>query len=36
MGKSAQLLKEMVPAAAAIAYLVDPSNPSAEIYVCFV
>jgi ABC-type uncharacterized transport system substrate-binding protein len=33
IGKSAQLLKEMVPAAAAIAYLVNPSNPSAEIYV---
>jgi putative tryptophan/tyrosine transport system substrate-binding protein len=30
--KSAQLLKEMVPAAAAIAYLVNPSNPSAENY----
>jgi putative tryptophan/tyrosine transport system substrate-binding protein len=30
--KSAQLLKELVPAAAAIAYLVNPSNPSAEIY----
>jgi putative ABC transport system substrate-binding protein len=33
VGKSAQLLKEMVPATAAIAYLVDPSGPSAEIYV---
>ena len=32
IGKSAQLLKEMVPAAAAIAYLVNPSSPSAEIY----
>ena len=32
MGKSAQLLKEMVPAAAAIAYLVNPSSPSAELY----
>ena len=30
IGKSAQLLKEMVPAAAAIAYLVNPSSPSAE------
>jgi hypothetical protein len=29
---SAQLLKEMVPKAAAIAYLVNPSSPSAEIY----
>jgi putative tryptophan/tyrosine transport system substrate-binding protein len=33
IGKSAQLLKEMVPAAAAIAYLVNPSSPSAELYV---
>src|SRR6516162_9093549 len=32
IGKSAQLLKEMVPAAAGIAYLVNPSNPVAEIY----
>jgi putative ABC transport system substrate-binding protein len=32
IGKSAQLLKEMVPAAAAIAYLVNPSNPSLEFY----
>jgi ABC-type uncharacterized transport system substrate-binding protein len=32
IGKSAQLLKEMVPAAAAIAYLVNPSSPSAEFY----
>ena len=32
IGKSAQLLKEMVPAAAAIAYLVNPSSPSAENY----
>jgi ABC-type uncharacterized transport system substrate-binding protein len=32
VGKSAQLLKEMVPATAAIAYLVNPSSPSAEIY----
>jgi putative tryptophan/tyrosine transport system substrate-binding protein len=32
IGKSAQLLKEMVPAAAAIACLVNPSSPSAEIY----
>ena len=32
IGKSAQLLKELVPAAAAIAYLVNPSSPSAENY----
>ena len=32
IAKSAQLLKEMVPAAAAIAYLVNPSNPSVEFY----
>jgi len=32
VAKSAQLLKELVPAAAAIAFLVNPSNPSAEIY----
>jgi putative tryptophan/tyrosine transport system substrate-binding protein len=32
IGKSAQLLKEMVPAAAAIACLVNPSSPSAETY----
>jgi putative ABC transport system substrate-binding protein len=32
IGKSAQLLKEMVPAATAIAYLVNPSSPSAELY----
>jgi putative ABC transport system substrate-binding protein len=32
VAKSAQLLKELVPAATAIAYLVNPSNPSAEIY----
>ena len=32
IGKSAQLLKEMVPAVAAIAYLVNPSSPSAEVY----
>jgi putative ABC transport system substrate-binding protein len=31
IGKSAQLLKEMVPAVAAIAYLVNPSSPSAEV-----
>jgi putative tryptophan/tyrosine transport system substrate-binding protein len=31
--KSAQLLKEAVPAAAVIAFLVNPSGPSAEIYV---
>jgi len=30
--KSIELLKELVPAAAVIAYLVNPSNPSAEIY----
>jgi putative ABC transport system substrate-binding protein len=33
VAKSAQLLKELVPAAAAIAFLVNPSNPSAELYV---
>jgi putative ABC transport system substrate-binding protein len=33
VGKSAQLLKEAVPAAAVIALLVNPSGPSAEIYV---
>jgi putative tryptophan/tyrosine transport system substrate-binding protein len=32
VGKSAQLLKEIVPAAAAIAFLVNPSSPSAEFY----
>jgi putative ABC transport system substrate-binding protein len=32
IGKSAQLLKETVPAVAAIAYLVNPSSPSAEVY----
>jgi putative tryptophan/tyrosine transport system substrate-binding protein len=32
IGKSAQLLKEMVPAAAAIACLVNPSSPSAALY----
>ena len=32
IGKSAQLLKEMVPAADAIACLVNPSSPSAELY----
>jgi putative tryptophan/tyrosine transport system substrate-binding protein len=32
IGKSAQLLKEMVPAATAIAFLVNPSGPTAEIY----
>src|ERR1700741_1652907 len=31
--KSAQLLKEVVPAAAVIAFLVNPSGPSAEFYV---
>jgi putative ABC transport system substrate-binding protein len=30
--KSVQLLRELVPAAAVIAYLVNPSSPSAEIY----
>lgn len=30
--KSIQLLKELVPAATVIAYLVNPTNPSAEIY----
>jgi putative ABC transport system substrate-binding protein len=33
IAKSAQLLKETVPAATVIAFLVDPSGPSAEIYV---
>jgi putative ABC transport system substrate-binding protein len=33
VAKSAQLLKEAVPAAAVIAFLVNPSGPSAEIYV---
>jgi ABC-type uncharacterized transport system substrate-binding protein len=33
VGKTTQLLKEMVPAAAVIAYLVNPSDLSAEIYV---
>ena len=32
VAKSGQLLKELVPTAAVIAYLVNPSNPSAEIY----
>jgi putative tryptophan/tyrosine transport system substrate-binding protein len=32
IGKMAQLLKEMLPAAAAIACLVNPSGPSAELY----
>ena len=32
IAKSAQLLKEVVPAAVAIAFLVNPSNPSADIY----
>ena len=32
VAKSAQLLKEAVPAAAVIAFLVNPSGPSAEIY----
>jgi putative ABC transport system substrate-binding protein len=32
IGKMAQLLKETVPAATAIAYLVNPSSPSAELY----
>jgi putative ABC transport system substrate-binding protein len=31
-GKSIELLKELVPTAAVIAYLVNPSNPTAEIY----
>jgi putative ABC transport system substrate-binding protein len=30
--KSAQLLREMIPAATKIAYLVNPSNPAAETY----
>ena len=33
VAKSAQFLKEAVPAAAVIAFLVNPSGPSAEIYV---
>jgi putative tryptophan/tyrosine transport system substrate-binding protein len=33
VAKSAQLLKEAVPAAAVIAFLVNSSGPSAEIYV---
>jgi putative tryptophan/tyrosine transport system substrate-binding protein len=33
VAKTAQLLKEAVPAAAVIAFLVNPSGPSAEIYV---
>ena len=33
VAKTAQLLKETVPAAAVIAFLVNPSGPSAEIYV---
>lgn len=32
VAKSTQLLKELVPTAAIIAYLVNPSNPSAELY----
>src|SRR5262245_16932404 len=32
IGKIAQLLKEMLPAAGAIACLVNPSGPSAELY----
>ena len=32
VAKTAQLLKETVPAAAVIAFLVNPSGPSAEIY----
>jgi putative ABC transport system substrate-binding protein len=32
VGKTAQLLKEAVPAAAVIALLVNPTGPSAEIY----
>jgi ABC-type uncharacterized transport system substrate-binding protein len=32
IGKSAQLLKEMVPAATAIAFLVNPSGSTAEIW----
>jgi putative ABC transport system substrate-binding protein len=31
-GKSVELLKEIVPKATAIAYLVNPSNPTADIY----
>jgi putative tryptophan/tyrosine transport system substrate-binding protein len=32
VAKSAQMLKELVPAAATIAFLVNPSNPVAKIY----
>ena len=32
IGKMAQQLKEMVPGVAAIAYLINPSSPSEEIY----
>jgi putative ABC transport system substrate-binding protein len=32
-GKTVELLKEMAPKATVIAYLVNPSNPTAEIYV---
>jgi len=32
VGKTAQLLKEIVPAAVAIAFLVNPSSPGAEFY----
>ena len=32
VGKSAELLKEIVPAAASIAFLVYPSSPSADLY----
>jgi len=32
IGKMAQQLKEMAPGAAAIAYLINPSSPSEEIY----
>jgi putative ABC transport system substrate-binding protein len=32
IGKSSQLLKEMTPSAAVLAYLLNPSSPSTEIY----
>jgi putative tryptophan/tyrosine transport system substrate-binding protein len=32
VGKSVQLLKELLPAGSAIAFLVNPSNPAVEIY----
>src|SRR5262252_4657838 len=32
VAKSTQLLKQLIPTASVIAYLVNPSNPSAELY----